>query len=258
MPNLILDLLVDRVDLVDEGANSAAHIKLYKRKETEQVMELNEILAKMKPEHKEVIEAELAKAKSEVPEVVATELAKAKGDVETLTEDLNKAKTELQEVEVAKSKDSEPDFEEVLKGLDPSVQSVFKSLQAQKDAAEEVARQAAEEKVTQEAIAKAKDLKALPVEEDKLVEVMKGITPEVHEVLKAANQAILDNGLFEEVGKSKGEEAKSTDSNEAWAKIEKAAEKIEADEKVSKAKSISMAIKQNPDLYREYLKGGAN
>lgn len=260
MPNLILDLLVDRVDLVDEGANSAAHIKLYKRKETEQVMNFDEILAKMKPEHREVIESELAKAKSEVPEDVSTELAKAKGDVETLTTDLAKAKADLDEVNVAKSKDQEPDFEEVLKSLDPSVQAVFKSLKAQKDAAEEVARQAAEEKVTQEAVAKARELKALPVEEGKLVEVMKGITPEVHEILKAANQAMLDSGVLSEVGKSKEQSATNNAGNaaDAWAKIEKAAEVIAEEEKISKAKAVTKAIRQNPDLYREYLEGGAN
>ena len=34
MPYELKDLVIDRVDLVDEGANSAAFIELYKRKET--------------------------------------------------------------------------------------------------------------------------------------------------------------------------------------------------------------------------------
>ena len=33
MPYLLEDLVITRVDLVDEGANSAAFIELYKRKE---------------------------------------------------------------------------------------------------------------------------------------------------------------------------------------------------------------------------------
>ena len=51
MPNILTDLIIDRVDLVDEGANSAAFVELFKRKEQGNPMELSEILSKMKPEH---------------------------------------------------------------------------------------------------------------------------------------------------------------------------------------------------------------
>lgn len=259
MLNLIIDLEIDRVDLVDEGANSAAFIKLYKRKEQEPIMTLEEILAKMKPEHAKVIQDELAKAKqaAEVAkqeaeqklQAVSEELEKAKADYKAATE-------ELESITKSKNDGQQPNFEEVIKGLDPTVQELFKSLKAQKEAAEELARQAAEEKRTQEALAKAKELKALPVEESKLVEVMKGITPEVYEVLKAANKALEDAGLFDEVGKSKTHNPSTGD--EAWQQIEKKAEEIVAQENVSKAKAISIVIKRHPDLYREYLKGGAN
>lgn len=255
MPNFIIDLEVDRVDLVDEGANSAAFIKLYKRKEQEQDMTLEEILAKMKPEHAKVIQDELAKAKQAADnaekklQTVTEELEKVKADYKAATE-------ELESVKKSKKGEQQPDFEEVIKGLDPTVQELFKSLKAQKEAAEELARQAAEEKRNQEALAKAKELKALPVEESKLVEVMKGITPEVYEILKAANKALEDAGLFDEIGKSRTHNPSTSD--EAWQRIEKKAEEIAAQENVSKAKAISLVIKRHPDLYREYLKGGAN
>lgn len=262
MLNLIIDLEIDRVDLVDEGANSAAFIKLYKRKEQEPTMTLEEILAKMKPEHAKVIQDELVKAKqaadnAEVArqaaeqklQAVSEELEKAKADYKAATE-------ELESITKSKNDGQQPNFEEVIKGLDPTVQELFKSLKAQKEAAEELARQAAEEKRTQEVLAKAKELKALPVEESKLVEVMKGITPEVYEILKAANKALEDAGLFDEVGKSKTHNPSTGD--EAWQQIEKKAEEIAAQENVSKAKAISIVIKRHPDLYREYLKGGAN
>lgn len=255
MPNLIIDLEVDRVDLVNEGANSAAFIKLYKRKEQEPIMTLEEILSKMKPEHAKVIQDELAKAKQAADEAeqklqaMAEDLEKAKADYKAATE-------ELESVKKSKNGDQQPDFEEVIKGLDPTVQELFKSLKAQKEAAEELARQAAEEKRTQEALAKAKELKALPVEETKLVEVMKGITPEIYEILKAANKALEDAGLLDEIGKSKTHNPSTSD--EAWQQIEKKAEEIVAQENVSKAKAISIVIKRYPDLYREYLKGGAN
>lgn len=156
MPNLILDLMVDRVDLVDEGANSQAFIKLYKRKETTGPMKIEEILQKMKPEHADAIRAEVAKAKAEVPEEVETELNKAKADLAKATEDL--AKKDLESVETAKKKDEEPDFEEVLKSLDPSIQKYFNDLNAQKIAAEEVAKRAAEERLLMKLFLKQRNL----------------------------------------------------------------------------------------------------
>lgn len=258
MPNIILDLLVDRVDLVDEGANSAAFIKLYKRKENdESMLTFDEILAKMKPEHAEVIRTEVTKAKAEIPAETATELETVSKAKQTAEEQLKLAQDQLQDIEVAKGKDAQPDFEEVMKSLDPALQEVFKSLKTQKEAAEQVAREAAQKELDTIAKSRASELKSLPVEEAQLVTILKSATPEIIDVLKAANKAIEDGGLFEEVGKSKSGAAAAS-ADDAWTKIEKKADEIADAEKVSKQKAISLAIKQNPDLYREYLKGGAN
>lgn len=250
VPNLLVDLVVDRVDLVDEGANSAAFIKLYKRKEMETSMDFNEIISKLKPEHAEIIQAEIAKAKAEVPEEVATELSDTKKALE-------EAKTELEKIkeEVKKSKEpaQEENFEEILKSLDPAVQKVFKSLKAQKEAAEQVAKQLTEQKEEEEAIKKAKALKALPVEEEKLVQVVKGISDDVYEILKSAAKVLEESEIFKEIGKGKGE-ASSTD---AWSKIEKKADEIAKRDGITKEKAIGIVINENPELYREYLSGGA-
>lgn len=249
MANLVVGLMVDRVDLVDEGANSAAFIRLYKRKETEQKMPMtfDEILAKMLPEHVEVIKSELEKAKSEVPSDVQEELQKAKDDL--------KAKEEALQ-ELAKRKDDEgddePDMEEVMKSLDPTVQKYFNQLKAQKEAAEAMAKSAAEKQLHEEAVAKAKELKALPVAEDKLVEVVKSASPEVLNVLKAASNFIEESGLLDEVGKSRGNDGGA----DAWTRIEKRASEIMTAEGITKEAAISRVIKQHPDLYREYLNGG--
>jgi hypothetical protein len=287
VPNIILDLEVDRVDLVDEGANSEAFIKLYKRKETSADMDFNEILEKMKPEHAQIVKDELAKTKTEATSEVekakteiTTELEKAKTDLATANEEIAKMKADAEAltVELEKAKNcsecgkakgttetckacgehnkmmKSADVDEVMKSLDPSVQEVFKSLKAQKEAAEEVVKQINAKRVEEEAIAKAKDLKAIPVEEAKLVSLMKGITPEVYEVLKAANAAIENSGLLDTVGKAKG----GDNNQDAWAKIEKKAEEyLTADTKLTKQMAIAKAVKENPDLYKEYLTGGA-
>ena len=251
VPNLLMDLVVDRVDLVDEGANSAAFIKLYKRKEMETGMDFNEIISKLKPEHAEIIQAELAKAKTEVPEEIAKELSDTKVELETIKAELEKFKEEAKK---SKEPAQEENFEEVLKSLDPAVQKVFKSLQAQKEAAEQIAKQLKEQKEEEEAIAKAKDLKALPVEEDKLVQVVKDISDDVYEILKSAAKVLEESEIFEEVGKGKG----GTGSTDAWSKIEKKADEIAKRDSITKEKAISVVINENPELYKEYLSGGAN
>lgn len=257
------------MDLVDEGANSAAFIKLYKRKERLNTMEFEEILKSLKPEHKAAIEAEIAKAKGEVPEVTATELAKAKTDLAAATDEVAKAKEEVTKACNAKmeaekkAKDLEDKLdggkdestETVMKSLDPAVQEIFKSMKLQKEAAEAVVKQMNEQKITDEAVAKAKELKALPVDEAQLVTIVKSASPEVFEVLKAASALIASGTQFEEVGKNKG----GNGGADAWSKIEKKAEEFKAaDDKLTQAAAISKAIKANPELYREYLKGGAN
>lgn len=255
MPNLLLDLDVDRVDLVDEGANSAAHIRLYKRKEQDIQMDYNEVISKMKPEHAELVTAEIAKAKQEVPKETADALTAATEALAKANETIKEQETKLKEAEeVAKAKPStEPNMEDVIKSLDPAVQEIFKSMKAQKEAAEEAARIAQEAKEQEEAVAKAKEFKAIPVEEAKLVAVVKGASADVIEVLKAANAAIENAGDFTEVGKGKG----TAGSTDAWTAIEKKADEIVKRDAVTKQKAISVAIKENPELYREYLNGGA-
>ena len=254
MPNLIIDLEVDRVDLVDEGANSQAFIKLYKRKERQENMTFDEILAKLKPEHAEVVKQELAKAKAEVPENVAKELETLKADYQKVSEELQKMKNQT----VQKSKEEQ--FEEILKQADPLVQEAFKSLKAQKEAAEETIRQLHEKAKHEEAVAKAKELKNLPVEEEKLVDIIKKIPDEIYEILKAVNAAMDNASIFKEIGKS-GEEAISTvakSSDAAWEKIEKAAKELAARENITKEAAVMRVVKEYPELYREYVMGGAN
>ena len=121
---------------------------------------------------------------------------------------------------------------------------------------EEAVRKAKEAEAQAEAIAKAAELKALPVEQKKLVGILKGCSKELLEVLTAINSAV-DGTVLGEVGKNKpGLAAASADA--AWAKIEAKALEIAKAKGISKAKAVSLAVDENPELYKEYLKGGAN
>lgn len=260
MPNLVIDLLVDRVDLVEEGANSAAFIELYKRKEPKQ-MDLDQILGELKPEHAEVIKSKIGEL-----ETVQEELSKAKCENETLTADLEKAQEDLKEAELKRLKEEEAakaasfdDTETLVKSLPKEVQDYVNVIKAKQLAAEEAVRKANEAKATSEAIAKAATLKSLPVEQEKLVSILKGASPDVVSVLETINNAI-DVTVLGEVGKSaKGTSPAAKDPNVAWNKIEAEADKIvkSAGETISKQKAIAQVIKEKPELYREYLEGGA-
>lgn len=256
MPNFILDLEVNRVDLVEEGANSEAFIKLYKRKENVS-MDINEILAKMLPEHAEVIKAEIAKAKAEVPETTLAEITKAKEDLAAAAADKKVMEDKMAE-EVAKNKtEVSVSEEDVIKGLDPAVQEIFKSLKAsgeaekaKKEAAEEVVKQLNVQKMHDEAVIKAKDLRAIPVAEEKLIAIVKSVSPEVLEILKTASTAIESSSTFEEFGKGKDGDS------DAWANIEKKADELLTTEtKLTRQQAIARVVKDNAGLYKEYLKG---
>lgn len=290
MPYLLEDLVVDRVDLVDEGANSAAFIELYKRKEQVATMDIKEILSKMKPEHSAVIQAELdklsgdiTKAKADLVTVTSErdtatqDLAKAKNDLTAANDELGKTRSELETLKAKGSgectcdgeadengtckvcgkpkpkKKADFDEEETLKSLPEAARAMFAKMRAQKEAAEEEVRKAKEAEKTAEAVAKAAELKALPIESEKLVGVLKNCGADMIDVLTTINAAI-EGTVLSEVGKS----SSGSGGTDAWSKIEAKADEIAKRDNVTKQKAVSIAIKENPDLYKEYLQGGAN
>lgn len=249
-------------------------------------MDMKEILNKMKPEHAAVIQAEfdilsddVTKAKESLQTVTAErdaaneDLAKAKGDLATATSALEQANTEIG---ILKSKeqcecDGEADDkgmckacgkpkksasfdeDEVIKSMPENVRAMFTKMKTQKEAAEEEVRKSKEAEKNAEAVAKAAELKALPLEADKLVDVLKRCDADMVDVLTTINAAI-EGTVLDEFGKSHTGGA----STDAWSKIENKAVDIAKRDNVTKQKAVSIAIKENPELYKEYLQGGAN
>lgn len=274
MPYLLEDLVVDRVDLVDEGANSAAFIELFKRKERKESMGYKEVITKMNPEQGKLIQAELdrlagevtkakedLKAKATEFEETKKQLDEANGKLETTNDDLAKAKSELDALKEEENGDSKKkaafDEEETMKAMPKEARELFTKMKAQKDAAEEELRKAKDAEKQAEAVAKAATLKSLPVEQDKLVELVKSATPDVLDVLTTL-AAAMDETVLGEVGKSKAGAGTASTSNEAWAQIEAKAAEVAKKDSISKAKAISKVVNENPDLYKQYLQGGAN
>ena len=274
MSYLLEDLVVDRVDLVDEGANSAAFIELFKRKERKESMDYKEVIAKMSPEQGKLVQAELDKLAGEVTKAkedlatVTTEHDEAKkqldetnGKLETANDDLATAKSELDALKQDEGKDDAAkaafDEEETMKAMPKEARELFTKMKAQKNAAEEELRKAKDAEKHADAVAKAATLKSLPIEQAKLVELVKGATPEVLELL-ATVATTMDETVLGEVGKSKAGAGTASTSNEAWAQIEAKADEVAKKDSISKAKAISKVVNENPDLYKQYLQGGAN
>lgn len=251
------DLVIERVDFVDEGCNSASFIELYKRKE-QSVMSIEEILEKMKPEHAEVINTAISKAAKDLAQVqedlnvVIKERDDAKAELDQANADLTDTKAELESLKTEKSAFDET---ETLKSMPQAARDLFEQMKLQKEAAEAEILKAKEEKETAEAISKAKELKAIPIEQDKLVSIIKSASADIMDLLSVVNAAI-EGTVLTEVGKNNTSGGKASD---AWASIEAKADEIaKADTSISKAKAISMVVKENPDLYRQYLEGGTN
>jgi len=285
MATLLENLVIDRVDLCDEGANSEAFIELFKRKE-QSGMGVQEILGKMKPEHSKVIQdafdasaASLKEAQDSVASITK-ERDEANASLEALKKELDEAKKELDDLKAsgddkhpddcdcpecrakraekdrASSGNASFDSTETFKSLPKEARDYLATLKTQKEAAEAELRKSREEKVEADAIAKAQSLKAIPVEQDKLVGILKTATPELIELLEVINGAI-EGTVLGEVGKSTSDAGASSGAD-AWSKIEAKATELAKSSNISKAKAVSQVIRDNPDLYREYLEGGAN
>ena len=251
-------------------------------------MDIKEILSKMKPEHSAVIQAELDKLSGDVTKAkedlatVTTErdtatqdLEKAKEDLKTANEDKEKAESELETLKSQQSdvctcdgeededgtckscgkpkKKAAFDEEETLKSMPAAARAMFVKMRTQKEAAEEEVRKAKDAEKQAEAVAKAAELKALPIESEKLVGVLKSCSADMVDVLTTINAAI-EGTVLDEVGKSNA----GSNGADAWSKIEAKADDIAKRDNVTKQKAVSIAIKENPELYKEYLQGGAN
>lgn len=286
MPYELQDLVVTRVDLVDEGANSAAFIELYKRKETNEPMDFEAILKSLKPEHAAVVrdfiatkDADIEKARNDL-RAANQSLTDVQGQLKSANDALVAANAEIKTLKAKeycecdgeedadgmckacgkpKKKSAAFDETETLKSMPEPARALFLKMRAQKEAAEEQVRKNNEEKAEAEAVAKAASLKALPIEQAKLVGILKSCTPEVVDLLSTVNKAI-EATVLDEIGKNAGNGAASgvpSTSDEAWEALEKKAHEIAKRDNVTVEKAMGTALSENPDLYLKYLNGGA-
>lgn len=245
--NWLVDMELNRVDLVKEGANSLAFIRLIKSKGGKSMPTFEEIVKALKPEHQTVV--------NEYVQGLQAEVQKARAEAQAAQEAFAKAKN-------AEGPAPGASTEEILKSIqDPAVRTLLEQQIAKAKIAEEELRKAREAQLEQEAIAKAKEVSHIGAAEDDLKELYKSLKSvdvelcdKVFGILKSASAVARDGDVFKEIGKSAGDGGSSASEDQAWNKIEQAADVIVKEKNISKAAAIREVINSNPALYDEYLR----
>lgn len=283
MPNTLQDLKAVEVSLVPKGANKKKFLIL-KNEESEEDMETNlqEIL-------KELLENELDN-EQEVEEVLKQKKLspKAVNAVKGALRMLNAFKGELPKdilstmaslagygamkqnpmeeekkpygYKYGEKKMKKEDLEglEIPKEIKATLQTLWKEnedMVKKAEVLEAMVKKQEDEKLTEKYVAVAKSFKSLAIKPEEFGAVLKEIAQKapdsismIEEVLKGADEAVTQGGIFKEVGSSARGTANAMD------KIEKKAEEIMVNQKISKAEAITKALEEDPNLYNEYLK----
>lgn len=244
----------DRVDLVKEGANSKAHIKIIKQRGGI-TMDLDKILAALQPEHRSVIEKAL-KDKEDAATAEADKAKKAEEDAAAAKDEVEKLKSQAP----LPTGQSEEDIVKSIK--DPAVRALMESQIAKTKVAEEQVRKARETALEGEAIAKAKEVPGIGAEEavlagvyKKLKAVDEQLCTDVFGIFKAASNLVTEgSGAFTETGSVARTTGVSKSSDAIWAEIETIGKSIKGDNKaMTLTTAVSKALEQNPQLYAQYV-----
>lgn len=252
MKNKLSNLVITKVAFVDEGSCSVADIKLFKRKpEGGVTMTFDEVLKSLPEDQQAIVKAKMTEETAKLPAgaLSADEASKLKL---THEEELKKAKEPVNT--------ENPD--EILKNanLDPAVRILVEQSLAKSKAAEVAILKMKEEQTNNEMIAKSASLTNLPETTEKVLPFLKsiagveGAVDAAMAILGSADAIIAKGAAFTEVG-AKGNNGSTASSDEAWAKIEKAAQGMvsKSTNGLTQSAAVTMVMAQQPELYSAYL-----
>jgi hypothetical protein len=249
MTKKLTHLVIDRVDLVDRGANPDAHITLAKREEqdpsgtrarTEPSADLSVDKSdpstggeRMSDEQKDDVQKH-----TELEEKLEAE-TKARADAEAKIAEL-----EGELAEAKKSAEASDESEdEVMKSLPEDVRKRIEDAEARAQEAERIAKAERETRLDGEYVAKAGKLDKLSLEADKFGPMLRKVAEqdaetaaEIERVLTAANESLSKSELFKSIGDG------SAVVGDAEAKLDAMAKKYADDHKVSYAKAYDTVI----------------
>lgn len=206
----------------------------------------------------ESLEAKLEKLEDKIDK--ARELKKK---YDELVEKADLAEKKVKDLESQVAKQNVDPEEEFKKSLPESVRKRLEASEQRAKQAEEEVKKFNEARAKEQYIAKAKEYGKLPIKSEELGLILKSVAEKdaenyvkLEELLKAANEQIKAGDLFKEKGTAS---AGGATGNSAYEKLSTMAQEIvKSDSKVTFYEAFEMALKRNPDLYKEYVEEGAN
>lgn len=239
----LVDLELNRVDLVKEGSNSRAHILLTKGKEQNSMPKTyDELVALLKPEEAEILKSHVEAIEKTAEETLATKDEK----ITVLEAEVAKLSTEKEEYVAELEKSKADTEEEIMKNVPPAMVEMIEKMRKENE--ELKARE-------QDIIVKARfeEVKAIPCTEDDLKAVLKTATPDVFEVLKKA-AATIENSVLKDTSGSQGGDGNES-SGGAFEKLEKAARtRMAENDKLTYEQAFTEVTKAMPEVYAAYSK----
>lgn len=241
---------------------------LYKSldKKEELLMGFEEIVKSLPQEQQDVVNAELEKVKGSASEdakkkiaddlkaALANPVEKAESEDELVSEVAKAIVEATKVVEVQKATD---DTEEILKSMPESIRKAYEDMQKREAESIKLAKALADEKITKEFQEKAAFYKSIPSTKEELGAILKSVSADTEVVAKleailtATDKMLSDAGLFKSVGSANSANMET----DAISQLNKKADDIKKSvPALSEAQAFTQAMRENPDLYKQYTK----
>jgi hypothetical protein len=269
--NRLTDMEFDEISLVTRPANQLSKVVLYKSGDMDMAEAEDEVFDFDDTVDKGGYKKGHPKDESEEDRIVDEDEAilrlkeskknmkKDDGEIESMLnyiEALESANESL----IGKLEESEEgqvsEYDHILKGADPEIVELFKAAEERAAVAEEIAKAERENRLQREFIEKAATYDSLPVESGTFGIVLKDAAESMDAdtydalttVLAAANEAISQGGLLNEIGVTK-----SFDAESGMGRIEQVASVLQAENAdLTREAAIAKAVTDDPSLYDIY------
>jgi len=272
--NRLTDMEFDEISLVTRPANQLSKVVLYKSGDMDmpeaedEVFDFDDTLDKggyKKGHPKDEDESEEDRIVDEDEAILRLKESKKKmkkddDEVDSMLnyiEALESANESLMaKLDEAEDFSDEDDNSELLKSADPAIVELFKAAESRAAVAEEIAKAERENRLQREFIEKAAAYDNLPVESGTFGIVLKDAAESMNAdtydalttVLSAANEAIAQGGLMNEIGITK-----SFDAESGMGRIEQVASVLQAENAdLTREAAIAKAVTDDPSLYDIY------
>ncbi len=273
--NRLTDMEFDEISLVTRPANQLSKVVLYKSGDMDMPETENELFFEEDTEmekggykkgHKNHDDAESEENRIVDEDEAILRLKESKksmkkdAEVDSMLEYIEALESAneslMAKLDEAEDSYDDDDNSDLLKSADPAIVELFKAAEDRAVIAEEIAKAERENRLQREFIEKAAAYDSLPVEASAFGVVLKDAAESMDAdsydalttVLSAANEAISQGGLMNEIGITK-----SFDAESGMGRIEQVASVLQAENAdLTREAAIAKAVTDDPSLYDTY------